>query len=369
MRYLQALLLGVLFGFPVIVSGAQTAQARLYCLSLRFGEGATANGVYTMELTTDDPSALANGELAPFFGQFTHSSGFILHDPAEFEPVTGAIALDIPPATDVNQNGFADFFEVSQGASGTTTGAYATMVDDGSVRATWNRAAGSKDGTCVLRITSRVFGLLGDFTHPFELIEYTGPLTYTPGTNTVSGGLALVQTGNPQNRLGGPAEFARSGTNRFNEFELRPGAWTNAAGQSLTFSTNSMWRDDFLKTNYYGSMEFVDGAPDTIVEDYYTWGVSIDDLNDADLDGIPDFTDDPGSPSVRSPSLKLALGAGNIALTISGSVGRTHEIQQSDSLSPTNWSTASSVTLTNDPQTVTLPVPPGGSRFWRVHVP
>lgn len=129
--------------------------------------------------------------------------------------------VDVPPSGDANQNGFVDFFEFTQNASGTTTGTYATHLENGTVEATWNRAAGSKDGTCVLRLTSNQFGHLGDFTHTFELIEYSGPLNYTPGEDTVSGTVDLIQSGAETNLLAGPVAFQKSAAMPFDELVLQ----------------------------------------------------------------------------------------------------------------------------------------------------
>jgi len=66
----------------------------------------------------------------------------------------------------------------------------------------------------------------------------------------------------------------------------------------------------------------------------------------------------------RPPRLSLALGSGNLQLTIYGDVGHLHDIQQSTSVSPPNWQTLQSVTLSSDPQTIPLPLPTSTS-FWR----
>jgi hypothetical protein len=68
----------------------------------------------------------------------------------------------------------------------------------------------------------------------------------------------------------------------------------------------------------------------------------------------------------RKPLLALTRGATNLFLSISGDVGRLHQIQQTSSLTLTNWQTVQSVTLTNDPQQVLLPIPTNGPAFWRV---
>ena len=365
----------LILGIGVLMCGsfdsraAQTAQARIFCLSLRFQQGTDQIGS-TLDLTTIPPNI--NGELAPTFDAPTHYSGFVLDTLFFEEPVSGDIAFDVLPNSDANQNGIPDFFETSQPISGTTTGGYMVPgVDGGSVTAKWTRPAGFKDGTCVLTLTSQMgFGKLGDFTHSFELIEYAGALSYTPGASNVTGAVNLTQTGDPSSRFTGPIRFIKSPTNRVDELYLQHDVWTNASSQIFKISNDfdSILRDLSLKTNYYGYLDFDDGDLNTTEADYYSWYLSVDDVNDANGNGIPDFSDDVGSVNARSPSLTLTPGSANLSLSISGTVGRMHEVQQVTSLSDTNWTTVSSITLTNDPQTVSLPLPSNASSFWRVRV-
>ena len=357
--------------FPQTLPAAETAQAHLFCLSLRFHQGANQVGS-TLDLSSLSPPSSPNGELAPTFSTPTHYSGFALNDVTVFETIYGTIAFDLPQGSDANHNGFADVFEVSQAVSGTTTGGYAIPgVDEGNVTAKWTRASGSKDGTCILTLVSTMgFGNLGNFTHSFELIEHAGTASYTPAATNVSGVLDLRQSGDPSMRLAGPFLFLKSATNRFNELELRPGVWTNSAGQPLSYTNDFFQRDLTLLTNYFGFVDFDDGDPNTPDEpDYLTWILSIDDPNDSNSNGIPDFSDDIGPTNARAPALSLTPGSTNLLLTISGTVGRMHEVQQSDSLTQTTWTTVWSVTLTIDPETVPLPLPTNAMSFWRVRVP
>ena len=370
MKTVQVLFTAGLLCVPVTFPIAQTAQARLYCLSLRFQQGASDAGNFTLDLSTIAPPSPPNGELAPSFDDPSHSSGFILEDRDLLISVPGVIEVDVP-LRDANQNGFADFFEASQPVSETTSGRFTTPLDQGTVVATWNRVAGFKDGSCVFQLTATNGGMrpLGNFRHGFELIEYKGPLNYTPGTNRLSGTIALTQTGNPANRLGGPLELTKTPPDRFNELDLLPGAWTNAMAQSLSYTNDLFLRDQPVKTNYYGFVDFTDGDPNTPENDYFTWAMSIDDANDSDGDGIPNFSDDPGSTSIRPPALSLSRSSANLLLSISGPAGRLHEIQEVASLTRTNWNTVLSLTLTNDPQVVSLPWTSDAARFWRVRVP
>jgi hypothetical protein len=53
-------------------------------------------------------------------------------------------------------------------------------------------------------------------------------------------------------------------------------------------------------------------------------------------------------------------------LRIGGDVGHPHLVQAAASPNATNWTTVQSLTLTNDPQNVTLPLPIASPTFWRV---
>ena len=127
--------------------------------------------------TTGSP---ANGELEPYNG-LTYITAFYLDD-LNFSGLTvnGTIYLNLPPVLDANGNGFNDFFESSLGITATSSGSYTTGLGNGSVTANWSRAAGSKDGSCGLHLVDNMVGDLGYFTHYFELIEYSGPLPYSP---------------------------------------------------------------------------------------------------------------------------------------------------------------------------------------------
>jgi hypothetical protein len=345
------------------------ARARAYCLSLRFQRGTEPYDFYSLDLTGINYGI--NGELFPIFDTYSHASYLFLNDEWDIEdPVPGVMQLEAPTTTDANQNGWPDFFEVGQEASGTSAGVFSFFgVYSGTVQATWSRAAGSRTGTCALDLRLNMFQSLGVFTHTFDLIEYAGPLAYTPGENTVTGQANLTQTGNPDSVLVGPVAFAKLPPNRFDELELQTGVWTNASGQSLIYFAGDISRDPQWPTNYYGFLEFDDGDLDTAEPDYYDWILSIDDSADTDGDGIPNFSDDPASVEPRRPGLTLQRGTNQLLLTLSGDVGRLHHILESATLTSGNWQTNLSLTLTNDPQTVSLALPAHGPRFWRAIVP
>jgi hypothetical protein len=356
-----------IFLSPVISQAAGIAQARMYCFSPRFQQSDDQIGFFTLALTT--LSFGINGELA--FGDFfgtgaSHSTFLTLTDEVFGDEYAGAMALDVPDGGDANENGYPDFFEVAQAVNATSSGVYdIDSFGNGLVSASWSRAAGSPLGVCVLTFQNSSFGNLV-FSPAFQLLEYTGPLTYNPGSNTVSGTVNLTQTGNSTSEMQGPVQFEKVSTNRFNLLVLQPGAWSNSAMQTLTFTNDLFFRDSDWPTNYGGYFDFQDWDPNTPDPDYVVWGLSIDDTNDVNHNAIPDFSDDPQSALPRRPLLSLTLTSSNVLLTIHGDVGHLHQVQETLALPTTNWQTVASITLTNDPQSVSLPPSAAGTRLWRV---
>lgn len=372
MKRLFILLATGLVLLPTISPAAQTAQARLHCRSLRVERGRETLDLprrWTMDMTSLATSL--NGELAPdiFNSGYSNRARVEMTWGAIGQVFPGVLWFNVPNTGDANTNGLNDFFEVSQVVADTVTsrGAY-QFVDDGfgsgTCEAVWTRDAGAALGYFAYAIPSPFGGELR-FLHAFELIEYAGSLTYTPGATTVAGDLSLTEA-NPSNTLLGPVAFGKSATNRFNQLTFQSAYLTNAASQTWSLFTNTtILRRTAHPTNYFGPVEFNDGDFNTPSRDYSRWWLSVDDPNDADHDGIPDFSDDLASVLPRPPTLALARAVNNLLLTISGDVGRLHHLLESTNLGTGNWKTNLSLTLTNDPQTVALPLPPGGLKFWR----
>src|SRR5262245_10573213 len=115
-----------------LISAAQTANARIWCFSLRFQQGTDSFGD-TLDFTTI--SSGVNGELAPYNG-VRYISTFLLDD---FNysglTVSGTISINLPQVIDANGNGFNDFFETALGISATTSGSYSTSLGNGIVTA------------------------------------------------------------------------------------------------------------------------------------------------------------------------------------------------------------------------------------------
>ncbi len=352
-------LLANLLFLPMLSDAQQQAHARLYCLSLQFQKGFDSTTEYSLQMD--------NGELW-YYDSSSYAANVTLNDEWIGEPYQGYIKVPIPGFTDANGNGFPDFFESVQGVDSTTTsGSYnLSGWGSGALQATWSRAAGTSYGSCSLKLPGPFFNTL-TFSLSFQLLEYSGPLTYTPGTTQVTGRVDLVQTDYADSLYGGPVTFVKTTTNRFNALMLQPDSWTNAWQQTMTYTNDLFTRDVHWPTNYYGYVIFDDDADPTTPYPFDVWVLSIDDLNDANHNGIPDFSDDPSGPVLpRQPRLLLTAGTNNLWLTIAGDVGHVHQVQETLSLPSTNWVTVWSQSLTNDPQVVSLPPPSEPAKFWRV---
>jgi hypothetical protein len=376
MNTFRILLVILLVGVEPMSQAAQTAQARMHCWSLRFGSAsASGAGGFAWELDLTTLPYGLNGELAPdYVGGYSHYSFVDLYDSLFEEVYPGELGLDVPDGGDANGNGFPDFFEVSQPVNGLVSSGSLQVVGLSylaNVQATWQRTSGSPFGTCVLSIPDpfNPFGTL-NFFHPFTLIEYKGLLTYTPGATNVSCTLSVTNN-DLFDTLEGPLEFEKSASDPANELTLLSAALRNIYSQPLGFYIDTLFgRDAAYPSNYFGLVEVLDGEPFRTPgdDDYYTWQLSIDDLNDSDHDGIPDFSDSLNVAPPRQPELTLTHGSGNLLLSISGDVGVQHLIERASAATGATWTTATSVTLTNDPQTVSLSMPTN-TTFWRARVP
>src|SRR5690606_8302885 len=114
---------------------AETAQATIFCWSLRFHQGEDTNPFSDATLNLSTVNGVPNGELAPWYSSYTHSSGFVLD---WILPINGQMVLNLPTSPDANNNGFDDSYEVSQGISGTSVGEFSYPGGHGEIVASWN---------------------------------------------------------------------------------------------------------------------------------------------------------------------------------------------------------------------------------------
>ena len=348
-------------------SRALEANGRMYCASVRINAGYDVNNQYELALTTIN--SFKNGELAPNWLEGpSHFSYVVLADRWLDTEDVAEVHLDLPPYQDADSNGYTDFFETAQAIAGTSSGTYDfDFLGSGIIQVTWNRAAGSSLGSCTIRLKPNAYTTWITTTHTFEILEWTGKVSYVAAETGVAASVHWVQTGAPDTTVDGPFSFTRNPTNAFDELDVDDGVWTNLTTMGeFSFYPTTLYREGAWPTNYYGWIDFLDGSPTSGEEDYVSWMLSIDDPNDSDQDGIPNFSDDPATQPV-APSLRIAPANGGFQLSITGESGRTYVVESCPTLGA-GWNSATNVVMTNQFQAVLLPLPQGQTAFWRVKV-
>jgi hypothetical protein len=346
---------------------ALEANGRMYCASVRINPGFDVNNQYELALTTINSSK--NGELAPNWLEGpSHYSYVVLTDRWLDTEDVAEVHLDLPPYQDADNNGYTDFFETSQSISGTSSGTYDfDFLGSGIVQVTWNRAAGSSVGSCTVRLKQNAYTTWLTTTHTFEILEWTGKIPYIAAESGVNATVHWSQTDSPDITVDGQFAFSQNPTNAFDELDVDAGIWTNLATMGeYSFFPTTLYRESTWPTNYYGWVDFLDGSPASGEEDYISWMLSIDDPNDSDKDGIPDFSDDPATQPL-APSLKVAAANGGFQLSITGESGRTYVVESCSTLGA-GWTPSTNVLMTNQSQAVLLRIPQGQTAFWRVKV-
>ncbi|HPC59580.1 MAG TPA: hypothetical protein PKX23_02895 [Verrucomicrobiota bacterium] len=368
-------------GFLVLVSlvgflvpagqAAQTAQGRMYCLSIRLGQGInwwSDTISFSSTGMTDGAGELLSwqtpGSDILFPPNETYITGLALYDSLWDETYYGTLSVLLPPLVDADGNRFPDFFEVARPVSGAvSSGSYSTGIygPHGAVSALWNRNAGAPTGTFIFSLE-----YYGEFYGYFDILEYTGPVEYTPGSNSISASVHLTQTGDPAKTFRGPLVFPKGGADRFNQFTNQPAIWTNAALEFLQVTNHLFLRETAWPTNYAGYIEFDNDGDQNSLYPWALWVLSITDTHDANANGIPDFSDDPAAPPPpRRPSLSLRHTGTNLVLTIAGDPGHVHEVLAAPTLTGSPWLSVTSLNLVTDPQSLALPLP-SAPAFWRV---
>lgn len=364
MKRFLALSLTIGFCLPRLCSAAQTAQVKMYSLSVVIPHSTDQHG-HALDLST--VNNYNNGELPPDWAAL--DTGYTNSTWITFLSYDGILALDLPLGIDSDNNGIPDFFEADKALNAVpSVGAWDTLgPGPGSVSALWYRNADQPlSGGVDLRL--RESASVSHNFFPFhQILEYTGTLTYTPAETNISGSIHLVLTGDSSKELNGPVLFTKISTNKYNLLSLAASTWTNEWGGELSVSNQVYSRDLTRLTNYSGYVRFYNYQVLYPEPEFTWWRMVISDTNDVDHDNIPDFSDDTSSGAPpRRPSFSLLRTTTNLLMTIRGDVGHLHQIQETIAINNPTWSNVLSVTLTNDPQNVALPSPSGGAKFWRL---
>jgi hypothetical protein len=367
------LLLGCLGAAISGVAATNTTQVRMYCLSVRVEPGAAEQlGLpYTLIFSSAE-FGTPNHEFFPVFEPgLTHATRFSLEAPDFPDALEGELVINAPEHLDENTNSVPDFYEVGMELPAPSgEGLWNSAVGGGEARFVWQRAAGQHRGTVRIQFTSDDFGMLPEFTHAFEIVEYAGTFAYERSEEEANGLVTFARAGLETSTLTGPMFITREPTNRLNQFTITDSSLTNHLGETLVIALGDVERLPDLPQQYFGAMAFTDGDPSTAETDYELYFIEFTDPNDADGDGIPDLTDDIGVAPER-PHIAIARRNDKLELTLQGEVGVTYVLEYAPQLTPDAelWLQDQQITLETANQVVELAIPAVESRFWRLRSP
>jgi hypothetical protein len=309
----------------------------------------------------------------------SHATYFLLTDVTlpGFPGIPGELAMELPVDLDDDADGIPDFHQVTNAVSGSRSDGFFViydpsdpnqLLDSGSVSVQWNRNGGESRGTCVVTLLGEQFITAPlPFTHPFEIAEYAGTYTYIPSSSPVLGNIDAVQIGHPDRRIDGPLALELwPGGFSIDGAEILASIWPNAMGREYTVDAGYLERAAEFPVEYFGELLWSDNDLATAeLFGYGTYFIGIDDPNDHDSDGIPDLTDPPGNAVL--PRLALRRAGDDFVLEIEGELNQTFQLQTAPALTTDpGWTQVDSITLTNSPQTISLPSPTASARFWRL---
>jgi hypothetical protein len=359
---------------------ANEARMLMNCTSVRVSTASVKQSgqTYALGFTTDDSEV--NGEWYVSDGNARYASLALLDVPGFGGPMAFSFYVDLPNITDTDADLVTDFFQVSRAVSGADTTGTMTLdtgedVIQGFVTATWNRAAGATTGTVQLRVNlvRDLFLPVLTFTHPFEIYQYDGKLTYTVKGAKVEAAVNLMRQGKA-GQFTGPFPMTRRSQTELVRAEA---GWFGPGNEAYTVlgSVGATAEEMLLvrgatASNYSGSFYFLDGVPSTpFLDEYDLWNVQIIDPNDADGNHIPDLTDGTEYEQPAGPVAKLVAVGDQLTLTITAKSGQQVVIEQRADLDAAAWEEVETRTLAADSEDVSLTAPAEGARFYRVRTP
>ncbi len=335
---------------------ANEATLTLTSLSLKVPPAtlSTIGGQYGLSFSTADDDSI-NSELFQSGGSAEYQTYAIVDYPGSeaLGALIGVLTLQTPLGGDTNVNGIIDFLEVDR-AIATTTTTGEIEIDDGvdfsrgTVTATWQRPANSTTGTVQLKVNLPDFGFQNlTFDHTFEVFQYRGTLTYSRSGTNVTAAINLPRVGAPGSFVGNLPVTRVSNV----ELNRAPVSWTGPGGQTF----DVLGTDDvegvplpishIIGRFYGGLVIFADGDPTTPFPDEYDFfDLLIEDLNDADGNGLPDLTDDL-TPAPARPTLAASITAGVLQVEITGTPGARFVVESASTLPATSWNTVGEVVL------------------------
>ncbi|GEM_PF-2537742 len=276
------------------------------------------------------------------------------------------------PTVDNDADGIPDVLMIDRELATTaTTGSFEIQGRSGAVEAVWDRAAGSYQGRCVIRMSgSHQPGnptqfFVATYTNVFELATMAGRVDFKTGARHTLGSWALQRTGDISGYEGGVGEFSFTRSNP-DVLELVP-RFLHYFYVGDTIRSYLPERP-FLRagTHYNGFVNFTNGVPGSFDQRYLKWVVSISAPADHDGNQIPDFSD--VAPAF-APELSLQHPSTEYQLIITGEPDATYTLETTTDLGSPAWSGTTNITLGTVPATIAVTPADARQGFWRATYP
>ena len=208
----------------------------------------------------------------------------------------GTVSLNMP-TTDTDSNQVFDWLQKDMAVDATFSGssevhwlAPGASSANANITGRITRSAGSSSGTYTT--TYSISGVTITAQGTWWVGYWNGNVTYDGENYGVN--ITSTESGGATMNLTGSATYSTPSKNQlqFDDIKLTEGSdELTILGSTLNRSLNT----------YSAQFKAVDGGPNTSWSDFVDWHVVVTDTNDADSDGVPDFTDPPAStPSTVS---------------------------------------------------------------------
>ena len=185
----------------------------------------------------------------------------------------GEISLDLN-SSDSNENGIDDVCEKSLYFNSSITGNwYSEDGASGAIGGTFNKNADLQEGTYTLILYTSGGAL--NLSGVYYVGTLAGTITYNPSSHSVEVNYSTF------------FDIENVGESFSTTYAVIDANHIRLDAQGY-FPTTTFTRNGSL---YSSIVTLTDGNPDTFWTDYETWYISIQDNNDTDDDGIPDFSD------------------------------------------------------------------------------
>ena len=175
----------------------------------------------------------------------------------------------------------------------------------------------------------------------------------------MSGNLSLSRVGGSQ-RLSGALNLVRTNASELGFLEGGP---TDDVSTFRWDVSEGVERLAEPPSAYLARLNFLEASPLVpLAPQYLAWDLHLLDRNDADVDGVPDLSDEAASGPGAPPGLRIAIQAGQAVLTLLGETGGRYVVESSAGIS--GFTLLQQITLSGTSMVIPLG-PVSATQFFR----